>query len=73
MRQIRIKVIFPFVSLVLNGTSDIYFPKYNVAIEYNGRQHYVEVEHFGGKLGFENTLKRDELKRQKCKERERRL
>lgn len=47
---------------------DIYFPKYNVAIEYNGRQHYVEVEYFGGKLGFENTLKRDELKRQKCKE-----
>lgn len=47
---------------------DIYFPKYNVAIEYNGRQHYVAVKHFGGELGFKDTLERDELKRQKCKE-----
>ena len=47
---------------------DIYFPKYNISVEYNGIQHYVPVEHFGGKLGFENTLKRDELKRKKCKE-----
>ena len=47
---------------------DIYFPKYNIAVEYNGKQHYIPVEHFGGKLGFEDTLKRDELKKQKCKE-----
>lgn len=26
------------------------------------------MEHFGGKLGFEDTLRRDELKRQRCKE-----
>lgn len=47
---------------------DIYFPKYNIAVEYNGRQHYIEIEHFGGKLGLEDTQKRDNLKRQKCKE-----
>ena len=47
---------------------DIYFPKYNIAVEYNGIQHYIPIEHFGGKLDFESTLKRDELKRQKCKE-----
>lgn len=47
---------------------DIYFPKYNIAIEYNGIQHYVEVEHFGGKIGLSETKKRDELKRQKCKD-----
>ena len=47
---------------------DIYFPKYNIAVEYNGKQHYVPVEHFGGELGLTNTKERDELKRQKCKE-----
>lgn len=45
---------------------DIYFPKYNIAVEYNGRQHYMPVSYFGGQLGYENTLKRDELKRNKC-------
>ena len=47
---------------------DIYFPKYNIAIEYNGEQHYIPVEHFGGQLEFENIQNRDGLKRQKCKE-----
>lgn len=47
---------------------DIYFTKYNIAIEYNGQQHYVPVEYFGGELKFQNQLEYDELKRQKCKE-----
>lgn len=47
---------------------DIYFPKYNIAVEYNGEQHYIPIEYFGGKLGLTNTQKRDELKRKKCKE-----
>lgn len=47
---------------------DIYFPKYNIAIEYNGIQHYIEKKFFGGKLGFENIQYRDGLKKQKCKE-----
>ena len=45
---------------------DIYFPKYNIAVEYNGRQHYMPVKRFGGNLGYENTVKRDQLKRDKC-------
>ena len=47
---------------------DIYFPKYNIAIEYNGKQHYVPIEHFGGILKFNEIQKRDELKRKKCVE-----
>ena len=47
---------------------DIYFPKYNIAIEYNGIQHYIPVEYFGGKIKFEQQQNYDELKRQKCKE-----
>ena len=53
----------------INGQRfDIYFPKYNIAIEYNGIQHYVPVEHFGGELKFQDQLEYDKLKRQKCKE-----
>lgn len=47
---------------------DIYFSKYNIAVEYNGIQHYIPVKHFGGELKFQNQLEYDELKRQKCKE-----
>ena len=43
---------------------DFYLPKYNTVIEYNGRQHYEVIEHFGGKSNFERGKKRDELKRQ---------
>ena len=47
---------------------DIYFPKYNIAIEYNGIQHYIPVEHFGGEISFNETQKMDKLKRMKCSE-----
>lgn len=46
---------------------DIYIKEYNIAIEYNGIQHYQPVEYFGGKKGFEATQKRDMVKRKKCK------
>lgn len=45
---------------------NIYFPKYNIAVEYNGSQHYMPIQQFGGQLGYENTLYRDNLKRTKC-------
>ena len=47
---------------------DIYFPEYNIAIEYNGEQHYRPIDAFGGDIGFKNTIDRDDLKRRKCKE-----
>lgn len=31
---------------------DFYIPEYNIFIEYNGEQHYVPIEHFGGELQF---------------------
>ena len=59
------KEIVPWLDL---QRFDIYFPKYNIAIEYNGQQHYIPIEYFGGTLGYENQKERDELKRKKCKE-----
>ena len=47
---------------------DIYILDLNVAIEYDGAQHYIPIEHFGGELGLKQTQERDRLKEQKCVE-----
>lgn len=46
---------------------DFYLPDYNTFIEYNGKQHYIMQEGFGGQLKFDNQLKRDEYVRVYCK------
>lgn len=46
---------------------DIFLPKYNIAIEYNGEQHYFPVEVFGGEERFQLQIQQDELKIEKCK------
>ena len=38
---------------------DIYIPKYNIAIEYNGEQHYKPMAKFGGVIGYNKTVERD--------------
>jgi hypothetical protein len=47
---------------------DIFIPELNVAIEYQGRQHYEPVAFFGGEEGFLRTQKRDALKAELCTE-----
>lgn len=47
---------------------DVYFKSLNIAIEYNGKQHYQPIEFFGGDKGFENLVRLDLLKRKKCLE-----
>jgi hypothetical protein len=42
---------------------DIYVPSLNLAIEYQGQQHYEAVELFGGKEGLAATQARDARKR----------
>lgn len=44
----------------------MYFPKYNIAIEYDGKQHYVPVEYFGGELSFSKRKELDSKKNDKC-------
>ncbi len=46
---------------------DFYLPNYNTCIEFNGKQHYEEVNFFGGKKYLELIKKRDNIKRQYCK------
>lgn len=47
---------------------DIYCKRVNLAIEYNGEQHYHIVKRFGGEEGFKKCLQRDALKKQLCEE-----
>lgn len=45
---------------------DFYLPKYNIAIECQGEQHFKSVEHFGGEDEFINQLERDNRKLKNC-------
>lgn len=47
---------------------DFYLPKYNLLIEYDGKQHYEISEYFGGYNGFIDTKIRDTIKNIYCKE-----
>ena len=46
---------------------DFYLPDYNLFIEYNGKQHYIPIEYFGGELQFNKQQIRDEELREYCK------
>lgn len=47
---------------------DIYVPSINVAIEYQGLQHYEAIDYFGGKVNLIKSIERDKRKAQLCKE-----
>ncbi len=47
---------------------DFYLPDKNICIEYQGQQHYIPIEHFGGEEKFEIQQKRDNIKRNYCKD-----
>lgn len=55
---------FPWLGL---KTLDIYIPKYNIAIEYQGRQHFMPLDFFGGEETYLETVKRDKEKYNLCK------
>jgi hypothetical protein len=42
---------------------DIYFPHNNIAVEYQGKQHFEPVNYFGGDEAFKRNIERDERKK----------
>ena len=46
---------------------DFYLPDYNILIEYQGEQHYISKDYFGGDKQFKNQQKHDKLKRDYAK------
>ncbi|WWT40506.1 hypothetical protein [Staphylococcus phage PT94] len=47
---------------------DFYLPEENIAIEFNGGQHYKSIEFFGGDEEFKNIQRRDTDKKKYCVE-----
>ncbi len=47
---------------------DLYLPKYNICIEYNGRQHYEAVSYFGGEEQLIKQQINDNIKIDFCKD-----
>jgi hypothetical protein len=45
---------------------DILLPAFDVAIEYQGEQHYLPLEHWGGDVGLQARRELDERKRDAC-------
>jgi hypothetical protein len=70
----KIKNAFPNFTILQHGKPkwlglqhfDIYFSELNIAIEYQGIQHFEEIEIFGGKEGFAKAQLNDQIKREKC-------
>jgi len=71
-----IKQIFPD-DLVLREASphwlgrqrlDVFLPQRNLALEYQGEQHYQAVSVFGGTDALARTIERDALKKRLCEE-----
>ena len=60
----------PYFLRTQNGqmSYDVFVCGENIAIEYQGKQHFEPVEFFGGQKHFEEQRKRDELKREKSEQ-----
>lgn len=46
---------------------DFHLMDYNCCIEYDGKQHYVGFDFFGGEEAYKQTQKRDKIKNEYCK------
>lgn len=57
--------IFPWIGL---QHLDFYLPEKKLAIECQGKQHYVPIDRFGGDYEFEKIKKRDVRKKKLCEE-----
>ena len=47
---------------------DFFLPKYRIAIECQGGQHFKSVKYFGGDEDFKKRILRDKIKNKLCKE-----
>lgn len=45
---------------------DFYLPEYNTVIEYDGEQHFMPVDWFGGEKCFKSIQQRDDIKNRYC-------
>lgn len=60
--------IVPDLRDINNLHLDFWFPERNLAIEYDGKQHFMPINHFGGIASYNIVRKHDQMKDQYCKE-----
>lgn len=74
LKSIGIKYITQKTFSSCTGTGDkllqfdFFLPEYNVAIEYDGQQHFVLVDYFGGLEGFQKRIHHDAIKSNYCEQ-----
>ena len=63
------KVIHHYRAEWLTGQEiDIFVHDFNLAIEYDGIQHFKPIKAWGGEEGLKKNIERDRIKEEKCKE-----
>lgn len=62
-----LRIINPLIKVPHPLKFDFYLNKYNLCIEYQGPQHYMPIEKFGGEEAFKKQQERDEEKRKYCR------
>jgi len=58
--------VFKDCSYIAPLRFDFYLPDFNMVIEYQGQQHYMPSDRFGGQKAFEETKIRDRIKKEFC-------
>lgn len=64
--EFNMEFIFPDCKHIRALEFDFYLPKYNICIEFDGRQHYEPVSYFGGEDAHKITKIRDQVKNDYC-------
>lgn len=59
---------FPDLIYKSNLRFDFYLPDHNTVIEFHGRQHFEEIDYFGGAQSLEDTQLRDLIKKKYCED-----
>ena len=60
-------------SVQITGATSVFVPALKLAIEYQGEQHYLPLEHWGGEQGLKDRQAMDKTKRLACQEADIRL
>jgi very-short-patch-repair endonuclease len=68
LNENKIEFIQEYYLSDINQYLDFYIPSINIAIEYDGVQHFEPIKFFGGKLALEKTQNRDRIKNIYCEE-----
>jgi len=66
LTDMNVKFIKEYHIRDINSYIDFFIPSKNIAIEYDGIQHFIPIKFFGGEKSFELNKIRDELKNKYC-------